>query len=138
MFFPTSIDLMKENGFTLAKARSRCYPTQTIMDADYADDIVLLANTPAQAEYLQHSLEWAVGGIGLHVNANKTEYMYFNQRGNISLLHGVSLKLVNKFPYLRSSISSTENDINRQLVKAWTAIDSLSVIWKSDLSDQIR
>ena len=44
----TSIDLMKENYFTLKKARSRWYPAQTIMDADYADDIVLLTNTPTQ------------------------------------------------------------------------------------------
>ena len=41
-----SIDLMKENGFTLAKARSRRYYAQTVKEADYADDIALLANTP--------------------------------------------------------------------------------------------
>ena len=46
----TSIDLMKENGFKLAKERSRRYPTQTITDTDYANDITLLANFPAQAE----------------------------------------------------------------------------------------
>ena len=32
-------------------------PTQTIIDADYTDDIVLLANSPNQAESLQYSLE---------------------------------------------------------------------------------
>ena len=52
----TSIDLMKENGFKLTKERSRRYPTQTITDAVYANDIVLLANAPAQAESLLHSL----------------------------------------------------------------------------------
>ena len=40
------VDLMKEHGFTLAKARSRKYPARTITNADYADDIALLANTP--------------------------------------------------------------------------------------------
>ena len=55
------IDLMKENGFILKKARSRRYPAQTITDADYADDIALLANTPVQAESLLHSLEKAAG-----------------------------------------------------------------------------
>ena len=33
-----SIDSMKENGFKLAKERSRRYSAQTITDADYADD----------------------------------------------------------------------------------------------------
>ena len=37
----TSIDLMKENVFTLAKARSRRYPAQTITATDYADDMSL-------------------------------------------------------------------------------------------------
>ena len=49
-----------------------------------------------------------------------------------------SLKLVDKFTYLGSSISSTETDIDTQLTKAWTAINRLSVIWKSDLTDKIK
>ena len=48
------------------------------MDADYADDIVLLGNTPTQAKSPLHSLERAAGGIGLLVNADKTEYICFN------------------------------------------------------------
>ena len=40
---------------------------------------VLLANTPAQAESLLHSLEKVADGISHHVNVNKTEYMCFNE-----------------------------------------------------------
>ena len=57
----------------LTKKRSRRYPAKTITDADYADDIALLTNTPNQAETLLHSLERAAAGIGLHVNVHKTE-----------------------------------------------------------------
>ena len=81
----------------MVKERSRRYPAQTITDADDADDIALLANIPAQAETLLHDLERAAAGIGLYVNADKTEYMCFNQRGNISTLKGGPLKLVVKF-----------------------------------------
>ena len=73
---------MKENGFTLAKERSRRYPAQTITDADNADDIGPLANTPTPAESLLHRLEQAAGSIGLHVHGDKTDYMCFNQRDN--------------------------------------------------------
>ena len=66
-----SIDLVKEDGFTLTKTRRRWYPLETITDTDNKDDIVLLANTPTKAKSLLHSLEQAVGGIGLHVNAEK-------------------------------------------------------------------
>ena len=119
-----------KNCFTLA--RSRLYPTQTITDTD----IMLLAIPPTQTESLQHSLERATGGISLHVNADK--FVCFNQKRDISTLNGRSLKHVEKFNYLRSSISATENDINMRIVKAWTAINRLLVIWKSDLSVKIK
>ena len=131
----TSIDKTKENGLKLTKERSRRYPAKTITDANYADDIVLQANTPAKAETLLHSLERAAEGIGLYVNAHKTEYMCFNQTGDISTLNGSSQKLVDKFTYLGSSASSTETDIDTRLAKARTAIDRLSITWKSDLTD---
>ena len=118
--------------------RSRRYPAKTITDAEYADDIAILANTPNQAKTLQHSLEQAAAAIGLHVNAHKTEYMCFNQTGDISTLGGSSMKLVDKFTYLGSCVSSTEKDIKTQLTKAWTAIDKLSIIWKPDLTDKMK
>ena len=133
----TSIDKIRENGFELTKKRSRRYPAKTITDADYADDIALLANTPNQAETLLHSLERAAADIGLHVNAHKTEYMCYNQTGDISTLDGTSLKLVDKFTYLGSSVSLTEKDDTR-LTKAWIAIDRLSIKWKSDLTDKMK
>ena len=64
--------------------------------------------------------------------------MCFNQAGHFSTLDGTSLKLVDKFTYLGSSVSSTEKDIDMWLTKAWTAIDKLSVIWKSDLTDKMK
>ena len=85
-----------------------------------------------------HSLERAAAGIVLHVNAHKIEYMCYNQTGDISTLDGASLKLVDKFTYLGSNVSSTEKDIDTRLTKAWTAIDRLSIIWKSDLTDEMK
>ena len=64
--------------------------------------------------------------------------MCFNQTGDISALNGSSLKLVDKFTYLGSSVSSTETDIDTRLKKARTAIDRLSVIWKSVLTDEMK
>ena len=134
----TSIDKIKENSFELTKKRTRRYPARTITDADYADDIAILANTPNQAETLLHSLEQAAAGIGLHVNTHKSECMCFNQAGDISTLDGTSLKIVDKFSYQGSSVSSTEKDIDTRLTKTWADIDKLSIIWKSDLTDKMK
>ena len=115
---------IKENSFKLTKERSRRYPTKTI--------------TYTETKTLLHSLEQPTAGINLHVNAHKTEYMCFNQTGNIFTLKCSSVKLTDKFTDLGSSVSSTDTDIDTRLAKAWTAIDRLSVIWKSDLTDKMK
>ena len=102
------------------------------------NDIVLLANTPNKAETLLHSLERAAADIGLHVSAHKTEFMCFNQKGDISTLDGTPLKLVDKFTYQGSCVSSTEKDIDTRLTKAWIPINRFSIIWKSDLTDKMK
>ena len=124
------LDLMKENGFTQKKERSRWYPARFIIDVDYADDIALPATPPPKAESLLHSLKREAGGVGLNFNDEKIEYMCSNQNqtSDISILRDSALKLVNKFTYLGSCFSSTEYDINTQLAKIWSAIDRQSVI----------
>ena len=56
-----------------------------MIDADNTDDLALLANTPGHSEYL-------VRGIGPNINANKTKYICFKQKGAISILNGKPLK----------------------------------------------
>ena len=87
--------------------RQEVDPTRTITDMDYTDDIALLVSTPAQDKYQLHSLKQATGSISLCMNTDKTEYMCFNQRVDISALKGGSLKLVEKSTYLM-----TRNDID--------------------------
>ena len=74
----------------------------------------------------------------IYISTLKTEYMCYNQTGDISTLDGTSLKLVDEFTSRESSVSSTEKDIDTRLTKAWTAIDRLSIIWKSDLIDKMK
>ena len=113
----TSIDKIKEKGFQQTKKRSRTYPAKIITDAYYANDVAIRANILALAETLLHSLKRATVGIGLHFNAHKTEYMCFNQTGDISTLGGSSLKLVDKFTYLGSTVSSIDKEIESRLTK---------------------
>ena len=126
----TSIDKIKKNCIKLIKERSRRYPAKTITDADH---IALLSNTSVQPETLLHSLERAATGISLHVYAHKTGFMCCNQTVDISTLNGSTLKLVDKISFQGSSVSSTKTGINTRIANTWTAIDRLSVIWKSDL-----
>ena len=68
-------------------------------------------------------------------------YLFFKTTmgwGRTVDIHGTSLKLVDKFTNLGSSVSPTEKDTDTRLTKAWTAIDKLSIIWKSDLTDKMK
>ena len=138
-YFQCSVVLFGPQSFYCTQRKeAEDTPAKTITDANYADDIAILANTPNQAKTLLHRLERAATGIGLHVNAHKMEYMCYNQTGYISTLDGTPLKLVDKFTYLGSSVSSTEKDINMRLTMAWTAINRLSIIWKSNLTNKMK
>ena len=62
----------------------------------------------------------------------------FNQRGDISKLNGSALKLVDKFTYLGSSVSSTKKRHQHATSKGIDSNHRLSVIWKSDLTDKMK
>ena len=104
------------------KAKSWWYPAETMADADYTDDLMLLGSTPAQGKPFLHSLEQAAWCIDLHMNANKTEFICFKREGTISTQRGWPLKLVNKFKYLGNNISFRESDVNIFFAKLWSSI----------------
>ena len=128
----TFIDKIKENSSKLTKERRWRYPAKTITDADYGDDIALLASAPAQAETMLHRLKTSRWGTSLHVNAHKTEYMCFNQTDDISTLNSSSLKLHRK-PCL------VNRDRHRHVTsKGMDCYERLLVVWKSDLTNKMK
>ena len=73
-----------------------------------------------------------------HTPHTHTHTHTHNQTSDITSLDESSLKLVDKFTYRGTSVSSTEKDIDTRLTKAWTAIDKLLILWKSDLTDKMK
>ena len=70
----TSVNKIRENGFELTKRRRKRYPAKTITDADYADDLALLVNTPNQAETLLlivwNESQLALASMSMHTKLN--------------------------------------------------------------------
>ena len=106
------------------KPRSKWYPEETITDADNTDDLALLSNRPAQAECLLHCLEEVTRSIYFYVNIDKTEFMHFD--GAISPLNDNTLKS-NHFPFIGSSIPSTESNVNIHINCYQKIIDHLKL-----------
>ena len=59
-------------------------------------------------------------------------------RGSIYNNNSKLLKSVEHFVYLGSNISSLESDVNIRRDKVRTAMDRLTTLWKSDISDEIK
>ena len=74
-----ALDKNNELGFTLAKRKSKRYPAMKITNANYADDLAVLADILKDATFLLHSIERTAKEIGLYLNADKTEFICFNQ-----------------------------------------------------------
>ena len=71
------------------------------------------------------------------MSSDKTEFLCFNKDSAI-IFHRESLKLLNQLPYLGTNISSTENDVNIRIGKAWTVIERLMLTWKYNFFDEIK
>ena len=67
---------MKENGFPLKK-KTKKTKHKIPIDADYANDHALLANTSAQDKSLLYSQEQALRDIGCCVNSDM-DFICFN------------------------------------------------------------
>ena len=112
-----ALDENKELGLTLTKQKSRRYPEKKITDADYADDLAVLADTLKDATTLLHNIEKVAKQIGLYLNADKTEFIFENQDASVGMksLADKNIKQVLDFKYLGNYIASTEHDVNIRL-----------------------
>ena len=131
----TSLDLIKDKGLTLKK---RPKAGATPHRPSQMRTTQMIWRCLQTHRMLLHYLEKATRSIGLYVNSDKTEYMCYWPNGDIFTLDGKRLKVVDNFTYLGRDISSTERDINTRIGKAWTAMDRLSTVWKSDLTDKLK
>lgn len=56
----------------------------------------------------------------------------------LKLNSGKSVKSVEFFAKLRSEIHSNENDVNILIAKAWFVLNKIDLIWKSNLSNNLK
>ena len=69
--------------------------------------------------------------IYIHISTHISKYKIKTKLVSINLFVGTYFSI-------GSSVASTEKDIDMRLMKAWTDINRLSIIWKSDLTDKMK
>ena len=132
----TSIDTIKENGFQLTKKRRRLpHKNNYRRRLHWWHSTSGKCTCPSQKPccIVWNESVQAYASMSMHTKRNTCALT-----GDISTLGGSSLKLVDRFTYLGSSVSSTKKDIDSRSKKALKAIDRLSFIWKSDMTDKIK
>ena len=131
--------LEKHTGFTLTPRQSSRHVATYITDTDFADDPALISDYLEEAQLFLLRLEVAAKIVGLHVNYKKTEYMLYNQpEGDLVTLEGNKLKQVDNFKYLGLWIQSSEKDMNIRIGQAWSALNKMMKVWKSNLQSHLR
>eukprot|EP00111_Clytia_hemisphaerica_P010883 TCONS_00031851-protein len=111
-----------------------------LADLDFADDISLLNETVVEAEKLLHKLEISTQSIGLFLNAKKTKYMHINPTTNDGIqqsVNGIALEKLDDFKYL-GAYTNSNHDIEIRFAQAWSVLNSLEKIWKSEASLSIK
>ena len=136
-----SVDTISEKGLGYQPRKSTRHPALHVTDADFADDIALLAGSLSDAQALLSSLESAANCIGLYLNENKTEHMTLNtqdQEFQIKTLNDKVLKCVDDYKYLGSYIRNSERDFTFRKGLAWSACNKMDKIWKSNLDKHLK
>ena len=105
---------------------------------DFADDLALLSDKIGNAEKLLNILETAAASGGLYMNTTKTKFIAVNTEGTITAQNGCDLEQVNDFNYLGSKIISSENDIQVRIGGAWSVLNELTPIWRSNFDVSIK
>ena len=103
---------MKNEGIVLEKQRSSRNQQQRLSDLDFADDIAMIDESEQRLQHTTSEVEEKGRKVGFTINSKKTKFMdAAKERNDITttLSNQNSLENVDKFVYLRSTISHNSN-----------------------------
>lgn len=107
----------------------------------FADDIVLMAETHKELEYMIDSLHQESTKTGLEMNASKTKLMTNSFKYPITV-QGKNIEYVNNYIYLGKQVSFTktnnEEEVERRINITWKKYWSLKEILKGNYSLKMK
>ena len=144
----TAINGREESlGFTMIPRKSRRVTAKMQTDLDFADDIALISDHIEQARELLLSVERESKKVGLRINTGKTKYMYYNieEEFEIAIADGTKIEQAivkstgkQDFKYLGSWVDTTYEDMRIRKGSAWSAMNKMDTMWKSNLSRRTK
>ncbi|KAG1664107.1 putative uncharacterized transposon-derived protein F52C9.6 [Nymphon striatum] len=103
----------------------------------FADDVVLLSESPQELQLMVEELRTASSKVGLEINLSKTKVM-FNRNIEIQpiMTGNVAFDQVDRYIYLGQLISihrEWEPEVRRRVALGWQAFGRLNNVWSSKL-----
>ena len=134
------LDKEQELGLTLKPRQSRRHSKEVLTDLDFADDIALLSDEIQQAQELLLRVRSECKKVGLGINAKKTKGLAFNieEPPPLQTAEGTDIEWVKDFKYLGSWVEDSIKDLSVRKALAWKALNSMSKVWKSDMSRSLK
>ena len=106
-----------------------------LVDLDYADDIVLISNSPTEIQMVLNCLIREGGKVGLKINCTKTEIIHMNIcNPEDCVIEGRIVKQVDRFKYLGTILAkdgSLNLEYDERIRKANQAMGMLKTMWCS-------
>ena len=114
------------------------YSDRVFSDADYADDLALVSDSPSRLTETLQILADEASKIGLSINWQKTKLMFVEPRNSprppsVLMVGEKPADIVEKFAYLDSILSndgSILKDLMHRIAKASAVMGRLSAIWR--------
>ena len=133
-----------DDGFLLCRRRSSRHVEKRLAVLAYADDLVLLSNSPEGAQRLLDGLLKSAAQVGLKLNASKSEVLTVPEDLPTIILHDTGdeaapLPRCTRFRYLGGLVPSVQEDLRRRRAQAWAALRSVRVVLQSSaMPDLLR
>ena len=119
----------------------RAWHTPKLAWLAYADDVALLAHTPAELQALYSSLQHFAAKVGLQINlgVGKTEYFCVSADPAPPLsTNGTPVTTTTIYKYLGVYVLNFEDDFNKRKGKAWAALHNFSGLWHSSARTTVK
>jgi hypothetical protein len=135
--FVLKMSVNKDLGLRVKSRKSSRDQGYVVTDTIFADDSAFIFDNILNAQSQISEVEKLCNIVGLKINRSKSECMFINCSGIISIASG-PLVNVDEFKYLGSYIRSSFKDTQIRIGIAWAAARKLINIWKSNLSTKLK
>ncbi|KAK6728695.1 hypothetical protein RB195_006003 [Necator americanus] len=117
--------------------------THPLTDLDYADDVVIFAESSTKLQHVVNLVSKLAAAYGLRLRPDKCEQMWISSRPRTGIrVDGQPIELVDELCYLGCTLKnngSCDRDVQQRCAKATSASNSLTkCLWSTPITNEVK